>query len=276
MHRLIAVIAAATTLALPLQAETDSPLTSLITGDDSRGWEAVGRLNIGNAGFCTGALISPDLVLTAAHCLFNKDTLARIPATEVEFLAGWRNGRASAYRDVTRAFLHPEYEYKGREGDLRVVNDLALLELERPIQNSNIAPFKTAERPRKGDFVGVVSYAHDRMDRPALEEECQVLARQSGSLILSCSVDFGSSGAPIFTMEGDTPRIVSVVSAKAEVRGRPVSLGTALERPLAELLALRTSAEPVEVVAEKPDQPQARRIVMDKPRDPGGAKFLRP
>ena len=273
MYRWIAALAAVFAFAGPAAAETDSPLLSLITGDDSRGWEAVGRLNIGRAGFCTGAMIAPDLVLTAAHCLFDKDTMKQVPAEDVEFLAGWRNGRASAYRDVRRAFLHPEYEYRGREGDLRVVNDIALLELERPIQTSNITPFRTAERPRKGDHVGVVSYAHNRMDRPALEEECQVLARQSGSLILSCSVDFGSSGAPIFTMDGDAPRIVSVVSAKAEVRGRPVSLGTALEKPLAELLALRDNSEPVPVAAKNPP---ARRIVMDKPRDPNGAKFLRP
>lgn len=273
MFRWMAACAVAFSSVLPVAADTNSPLTSLITGDDSRGWEAVGRLNIGDAGFCTGAMIAPDLVLTAAHCLFDKDTHVQVAASNVEFLAGWRNGRASAYRDVRRTFLHPDYEYKGREGDLRVVNDLALLELERPIQNSNITPFRTGERPRKGDHVGVVSYAHDRTERPSLEEECQVLARQSGSLILSCTVDFGSSGAPIFSMDGDIPRIVSVVSAKAEVRGRPVSLGTALEKPLAELLALRDNSEPVVVAA---DQPVARRIIMDKPRDANGAKFLRP
>ncbi len=275
MRRLFAAAVGLLWLAAPLAAEPDANtgLTSLVTGDDSRGWEGVGRLNIGRSGFCTGALIAPDLVLTAAHCLFDKETFARIPEGEVEFLAGWRNGRASAYRGVRRAFLHPEYVFKGREGDLRVVNDLALLELDRPIRNSTVKPFRTAEGPRKGDAVDVVSYAHDRMDRPALEESCQVLARQSGSLILSCTVDFGSSGAPIFSMEDGEPRIVSVVSAKAEVRGRPVSLGTALERPLAEILAIRDNSAPTAVAAEKST---ARRIVMDRPRDRSGAKFLRP
>ena len=40
----------------------DARLTSLDTGDDARGWEAVGRLDIDGKGFCTGALIAPDLV----------------------------------------------------------------------------------------------------------------------------------------------------------------------------------------------------------------------
>ncbi len=52
----------------------DADLRSLQTGVDASPWEAVGRLNIGGNSFCTGALIAPDIVLTAAHCLYNSDT----------------------------------------------------------------------------------------------------------------------------------------------------------------------------------------------------------
>lgn len=283
MRRLIAAIAASFLVTAPAGADESTALTSLMTAYEARGWEGVGRLNIGFNGMCTGALVSPRHVLTAAHCIYDARTGNLIPAKDIEFLAGWRNGRASAYRNVRRAIAHPDYEYTGPEGDLRVANDIALLELASPIQLANIRPFATADRPRKGSEVGVVSYAHDRADTPSLQEVCHVLARQRGSLILSCNVDFGSSGAPIFTEVDGEPRIVSVVSAKAMIRGRHVSLGTNLERPLAELMALMESPAAAGLASG------ARRVAPDSrinrvtPREGGafgnaggGAKFVKP
>lgn len=256
---LVAILFATTAVA------QDAQLRRLNTGADAAGWEAVGRLNIGGTGFCTGALIAPTLVLTAGHCLYDRASGALIDHTQVEFLAGWRNGRASAHRNVRRAVVHPDYNYVGHVESEGVRNDLALLELEHPIRDGKIVPFETAARPRKGAKVGVVSYGAGRSEAPSLQELCSVLAQQDGLLVTSCTVEFGSSGAPIFVIDDGRAQIVSVVSAKAEVEGKAVSLGTSLGAPLARLQA--------ELVAQRDDV--SPRIFGGTRRDTG-AKFIRP
>ncbi len=275
MKKLIALLAVVLWYAGPLGASDPSPLRTLMTGDDSRGWEGVGRLNMNGESFCTGALIAENLVLTAGHCMFDKTTGRRYDAAEIEFLAGWRNGRASAYRGVRRAIVHPDFNFQDLNKAARVVNDLALLELDQPIRKSSVHPFATFHRPRKGAEVGVVSYAYNRSESPALQDMCQVLARQSGVLVMSCEVDYGSSGAPVFVVENGEPRIVSVISAKAMVRGMPVSLGTNLEAPLAELKSILAANDGVFQSVQPTAQPAVRRVQIE-PNRGGGAKFLRP
>lgn len=272
MYRFFAALLISLLAGLPALGAGDAPLQSLVTADDTKGWEAVGRLNLAGKGFCTGALIREDLVLTAAHCLFDKTTKQRIDPTKIEFLAGWRNGRADAYRNIRRAIVHPDFVFSTAKGKVRIRNDLAVLQLARPIRSTSIRPYGINTRPKKGDQVAVVSYAHNRAELPSIQKVCYVLARQSGALVLSCKVDFGASGAPVFSMADGTPRIVSVVSAKAQVDTQPVSLGTSLDGPLDDLLREIDQSDGV----FKRVTPKVRSLSMIAAQAEIGAKFLRP
>jgi V8-like Glu-specific endopeptidase len=215
------------------RAETTAPQD---LGANAAPWEAVGRLDIDGKGFCTGTLIAPDLVLTAAHCLFDRDSGAAVDPSRIAFRAGFRHGRSAAEREVRRAVPHPAYRFNPRAGAGESARDIALIELMQPIQGT-VAPFETAGDPAGGDTVSVVSYAVGRSESPSREEGCGVLGEEAGVYVLTCHVDFGASGAPVFRMDGSIARIVSVVSAKGELAGQPVALGTSLSQPLAELQA---------------------------------------
>lgn len=270
---MIRVLAGLILAMLPLAGRADtSRLQSLETTEAGRAWEAVGRLDIGGVGFCTGTLIAPNLVLTAAHCMYDKASKKRINPSTMEFLAGWRNGRASAYRYVRRAVVHPDYVYDGAVSAARIRHDVALLELQQPIRNTTVTPFGIAARPRKGMQVGVVSYAKNRSEAPSLQRVCDVMARQEGVIVMSCDVDFGSSGAPVFTFGDGAPRIVSVVSAKADVRGTRVALGSAIGDQI-DVLKAELAAGKGYVQTEAP---RVTRFVANGVRNRTGAKFIRP
>jgi len=212
----------------PLTAQENSVLKRLGTADDSRGWEGVGRVDIADAGFCTGTLVEERLVLTAAHCLFERESGARIADERIEFRAGWRDGRAVAYRKARRSVVHPDYVYNGPRQIESAGHDMALIELDHPIRLASVPPFGTARAPRVGETVELVSYAMEREEAPSLQEKCHVLGEDRGLLMLSCDVNFGASGAPVFVASDSGVFVVSVVSAKAEWRGTKVSLAATL------------------------------------------------
>ncbi|TNF20116.1 MAG: trypsin-like serine protease [Rhodobacteraceae bacterium] len=260
MRHLLLILAALCAATAALAEPRD--LRQLNSGIEGRGWEGVGRVDFGSEGFCTGVLVAPDLVLTAGHCLYDKTSGLRFEAPEIRFNAGLRNGRASAYRAVKHAVLHPRYRFTRTTDASQVRNDVALLQLAHPIRTSEVLPFGTAERPAPGAAISVVSYAHDRAEAPSLQDACEVIDRRRGVLVMSCAADFGASGAPVFSMDSGEPRIVSLISAKAESGGVPVSLGTSLAEPLAVLM--------VELKA------QTRFKRAGAGDRPSGAKFLRP
>jgi protease YdgD len=260
----------------------DSRLEKLDTWGRNRGWEGVGLLNIDNQATCTGTMIRPDLVLTAAHCLFDDATGTPLDPRKVEFRAGWRDGQSVARRFGKAALVHPKFQ-GGDDATLttdQIRNDIALLQLADPIQSSHADPFRSDRGITPGDNVSVVSYGQGRNDAPSRQRVCEVLEYRGGVAALSCDAVPGSSGAPVFALRDGHPRVVSVVSAIGRYQGRDVSYGMDLDVPLAELLRDFYAGRGVFPVANI----AAKRIVVGQDRAGSGtannaqtgARFLRP
>lgn len=233
MRSIFKIVAFCAAFALPTQIDAQS-VPNKVSGVP--GWEAVGKLNLAGRAMCTGALIAPDLVLTAAHCLYDPYSGRRVKARKIQFEAGLTGGKAKAVRGVAKTVEHPGYKHN-RRGSNDASVDLAILKLDSPIDSSIILPFTTDARPQTGDELGVISYTHMRRQSPMWQHPCDVLAKQGDVLVMNCEVDFGASGAPVFAVEGGSrPRLVSVISSKAAMGNRPVSVGTIIDNSLRLLL----------------------------------------
>jgi protease YdgD len=171
-------------------------------------WNAVAKVQTNIGEHCSGALIAPAVVVTAAHCLYNPRTRAFLQPASVHVLLGYQRDTYRWHRLVTRIVWGPKVRTAPWPGD----TDWARLDLAEPVP---VPPLPLASSAAEGGAVELAGYNQDRSQVLLADRNCRVLGiadKPNGAMLVfhNCSATRGTSGAPLLARRGDGWEVVGI------------------------------------------------------------------
>jgi secreted trypsin-like serine protease len=180
---------------------------AIIGGSTDSGDPAVVMLRSGSSGFCTGTLISPTVVLTAAHCVEGGDTTS----------VGFGTNGSSTPAAVKEFHHHPQWN----TNDVGAGYDIAVLILRSAVAGVTPIPFNRSAgtAPQAGSTVRIVGFGQNSstsgfgVKRTANTTVSSISSRFINVGRTGTQKCFGDSGGPTFFTGSDgVTRVVGVTS----------------------------------------------------------------
>lgn len=197
--RLAAVLALVILAAATAHAAAQGADRRVAVDPNEPPWNAVAKVQTNTGAHCSGVLIAPAVVLTAAHCLYNPRTRAMLQPVSLHVLLGYERAQYRWHRLVARFTFGPGFD--GTKGGAQP-GDWARLELTEAVPVMPLPLLDAGVGP--GIAVALAGYNQDRAELLMADLACHVLRiavlpGDARFLVHDCAGTHGTSGGPLLT-----------------------------------------------------------------------------
>ncbi|HEY8611639.1 MAG TPA: trypsin-like serine protease [Roseomonas sp.] len=195
-----------------------------IADNDALPWSALGRVQTELGGRCTGTLIGPRTVLTAAHCLVAPRSGRLVQPSSVHFLLGYRHGSWKAQARAVAVTAGPGFDARTRSP---ASADWALLTLDDAIGTAGGSLLLLRDIAARQTPLMLGGYQQDRPEVLMADTDCHALGLMQRDrhpmLVHNCAGTRGASGAPLLARGPDGAWAVAGI-AVAVARSQPLGI----------------------------------------------------